>query len=202
MHCYMRDITYSYVAWRHDTFYVTWRIQTCHDTREPDALVHAWHDVFMRHMSTWRIHMWHDAFIRDTTRGNLMHWYICDRTCSYVAQRHDAFISHMTHPYANLTHVQWLTGWRRPIGCLKLQVIFRERATNYRARLRKMTYDDKASDDSTPPCTQMSYDDMTHSYVTWRIHTWHDMRGSCKVAKTYRMPYLAGLFPQTSQSAN
>ena len=28
----------------------------------------------------------------------------------------------------------WLdTGWRRPIGCLKLQVIFRKRATNYRA---------------------------------------------------------------------
>jgi len=25
------------------------------------------------------------------------------------------------------------TGWRRPIGCLKLQVIFHKRATNYRA---------------------------------------------------------------------
>ena len=32
------------------------------------------------------------------------------------------------------------TGWRRPIGCLKLQVIFRKRATNYRALLRKLTY--------------------------------------------------------------
>jgi len=31
------------------------------------------------------------------------------------------------------------------IGCLKLQVIFRKRATNYRALLRKMTYEDKAS---------------------------------------------------------
>jgi len=31
------------------------------------------------------------------------------------------------------------TGWRRPIGCLKLQVICRKRATNYRALLRKMT---------------------------------------------------------------
>ena len=29
------------------------------------------------------------------------------------------------------------TGWRRPTGCLKLQVIFRKRATNYRALLRK-----------------------------------------------------------------
>ena len=29
------------------------------------------------------------------------------------------------------------TGWRRPIGCFKLQVIFRKRTTNYRALLRK-----------------------------------------------------------------
>jgi len=44
------------------------------------------------------------------------------------------------------------TGWRRLRGCLELQVIFRKRATNYRALLRKMTYEDKASYDSTPPC--------------------------------------------------
>jgi len=31
----------------------------------------------------------------------------------------------------------WSTGWWRPIGCLQLQVIFRQRATNYRALLRK-----------------------------------------------------------------
>ena len=43
------------------------------------------------------------------------------------------------------------TGWRRPIGCLKLQVIVRKRANFNRALLRKMTYNDKASYDSTPP---------------------------------------------------
>ena len=37
------------------------------------------------------------------------------------------------------------TGWRRLIGCLKLQVIFRNRANNYRALLRKITYENKAS---------------------------------------------------------
>jgi len=31
--------------------------------------------------------------------------------------------------------ITW-SGWRRPIGCLKLQVIFRKRATNYRPLLR------------------------------------------------------------------
>ena len=44
------------------------------------------------------------------------------------------------------------TGWRRPIGCLKLPDIFRKRATNHRALLRKMTYKDKASYGSLPPC--------------------------------------------------
>ena len=33
---------------------------------------------------------------------------------------------------------------QRPVGCLHLQVIFRKRATDYRALLRKMTYQDKA----------------------------------------------------------
>jgi len=46
------------------------------------------------------------------------------------------------------------TGWPRPIGCLKLHVIFRIRATEYRALLRKMTYEDKASCGSSPPCRE------------------------------------------------
>jgi len=48
---------------------------------------------------------------------------------------------------------QWATGWRRPIGCLKLQVIFCKRYTNYRAVLRKMTCEGKASCASWPPCS-------------------------------------------------
>ena len=51
--------------------------------------------------------------------------------------------------YSNSSHLA-TTGWRRPLGCLKLQVIFRKRATDNRALLRKMTYKDKASYDSTP----------------------------------------------------
>jgi len=37
------------------------------------------------------------------------------------------------------------TGWRRCIGCLKLRVAFHQRATTYRAHLRKMIYKDNAS---------------------------------------------------------
>jgi len=49
-------------------------------------------------------------------------------------------------------HIFGGAGWRRCIGCLKLQTSFRKRATNYRALLQKKTYKDKVSDDSTPPC--------------------------------------------------
>ena len=47
------------------------------------------------------------------------------------------------------------TAWRRPIGCLKLQIIFRKRTTNHRDLLRKMTYKDEASHGSSPPCRIM-----------------------------------------------
>ena len=49
------------------------------------------------------------------------------------------------------------TGWRRPMGCLKLRVFSRKNATNYTAPLQKMTYKDKASYDFTPPCSELSY---------------------------------------------
>ena len=48
------------------------------------------------------------------------------------------------------------TVWRRPIGCPKLQVIFRKRATNHRALLQKMTYKYKASYGSLLPCSAKS----------------------------------------------
>jgi len=65
--------------------------------------------------------------------------------------------------YVNLNLRRVATGWRRPIGCLKLKVIFRKRATNYRALLRKMSYIDKASYFSTLSCTARSRKDETPS---------------------------------------
>jgi len=67
-----------------------------------------------------------------------------------------------TGPHLNILytlHYNIYTGWRRLIGCLKLQVFFRKRTTNYRALLRKMTYEGKASCGSTPPCMYM------HMYI-------------------------------------
>ena len=44
------------------------------------------------------------------------------------------------------------TGWRRRIGSPKLQIIFHKRATKYRSLLQEMTYKDKGSYESSPPC--------------------------------------------------
>ena len=68
------------------------------------------------------------------------------------------------------------TGWRRPIECLQLQVICRKRATNYRALLRKMTYKDKASYGSSPPCM--------HSTVC------------CFLYWCFAVPFLPSLLPK------
>jgi len=54
-------------------------------------------------------------------------------TCNYICMRKKQLICNMH------------TGWPRLIGCLKLQIIFCKRATDYKALLRKMTYKDKAS---------------------------------------------------------
>jgi len=43
-----------------------------------------------------------------------------------------------------------------PTGCLKLQVICRKRATNYRVFHREMTQKDKASYGSSPPFTYIN----------------------------------------------
>jgi len=49
------------------------------------------------------------------------------------------------------------TGWRRLIGSPKLQTIFHKRATKHRALLRKMSYKDKGSYESSPPCIRQHY---------------------------------------------
>jgi len=46
-----------------------------------------------------------------------------------------------------------ITGWRRLIGSPKLQIILHKRATKYRSLLRKTTYKDKGSYESSPACT-------------------------------------------------
>ena len=63
------------------------------------------------------------------------------------------------------------TGWRNPIGCLKLQVILHKRATNHRSLLRKMTCKDKGSYGYSPPCTDTSSLLLDLKQVTTQVWT-------------------------------
>jgi len=70
------------------------------------------------------------------------------------------------------------TGWQRLIGSPKLQIIFHKRATKYRSLLRKMTYKDKGSYESSPPCTPRLVSPSCPVAVETRVQ-------SCIVAATY-----------------
>ena len=72
------------------------------------------------------------------------------------------------------------TGWRKLVGSPKLQIMFHKRATKYRSLLRKMTYKDKGSYESSPPCNYShptrKLNDGTHKkkiffFMTEHIHT-------------------------------
>jgi len=68
-------------------------------------------------------------------------WHICVSCRARVSppQRVHPNLFAM-HPPGRRNAIQSrYTGWRRPAGCLKLQVIFCKRATNFRALLRKLT---------------------------------------------------------------
>jgi len=65
-------------------------------------------------------------------------------------------MSHTWIGYCN-TLFDSITGWWRLIGSPNLQIIFHKRATKYRSLLRKMTYNDKGSYESSPPCTWIAY---------------------------------------------
>jgi len=73
-----------------------------------------------------------------------MHTYVCAQMRGFL------FCTSMRVSYMYVYHT---TGWQRLMGSPKLQIIFQKRAIKYRSLLRKMTYKDKGSYESSPPCT-------------------------------------------------
>ena len=74
------------------------------------------------------------------------------------------------HTYKRVTAKRESYGsWPRPVGCLKLHIIFRKNATNYMALLRKMTYKDEASYASLPPCIQSDARPHLQKCRLWRL---------------------------------
>jgi len=119
---YMCDITYSYF-W-HDSF-----IYVRHDASiGVTCLIHV--------CATWLIHMGHMAHTPKDRWGTwLIH--ICDMAHSYMRRDSLTCATWLIHVWHDSFMCEtWYTGWPRPTKCLKLHVIYRKRATNYRALLR------------------------------------------------------------------
>ena len=74
----------------------------------------------------------------------------CHTHKSAMSRRCTRHVAQMNEPCRTYECVSY-TGWQGLIECLKLQVIFCKRATNYRAPLQKMTSKEKASYGSLPP---------------------------------------------------
>jgi len=72
------------------------------------------------------------------------------------------------------------TGWRKLIGCLKLHVIYRKRASNYMALWRKMSCEDKASYDSTPPRRSNDECESNGGNSHNSALSWFDQMTSCR----------------------
>jgi len=64
------------------------------------------------------------------------------------------------------------TGWQSLIGSLKLQITFHKRATRYTSLLRKMTYKDKRSYESSPPCSVTRLCVFTYKCVREYVYTY------------------------------
>jgi len=133
---------YSYVIHMHNFVHVyTFIYGSCCTTRHSKVICNTLQHHVFQHTA---------AHCNTVCRSTLEHIdKHCNTVCCNTLQR---TATHCGHAAQVATQVVLFTsflrtGWRR----LKLQVIFRKRATIYRALLRKMTNARKASYDSTPP---------------------------------------------------
>ena len=88
---------------------------------------------------------------------------------THAGRQTDRWTERQIHP---LSH----TGWRRLIGSPKLQVIFRKRATNYRALLWKVTYEDKGYYESSPLSHTPQKTFLRNIFLWQKCHFWRARR--------------------------
>ena len=124
--------------------------------------------------SGWGGRDWERECVRVSMGGcverHLLSWRIFSSLNSWVAHQMTRSWVHLSISHdLNVRMHNLNTGWRRLIGPPKLQIIFHKRATKYRSLLQKMTYEDKGSYESSPPCMRMHYLNVTMHNLNARI---------------------------------
>ena len=91
---------------------------------------------------------------------------VCECECGCVC----AWVCRLARVRAGKWSCSFVGGYRvAKTHRMPYLITFSKLATNYRALLRKMTYKDKASYDSTPPCIHVSIQEyVTCTYVLYR----------------------------------
>jgi len=136
-----------------------------------------WFDFVWRIATNWFSHPTYPSYF--TYRPTI--WYVC-------IHMHQFIVTHSWHENNMVSCI----GWQRLIRCLKLQVIFRKRATNYRAHLRKMAYEDQAPYASTPPCNELhcTIQQILAPYNLKMQHTRRPYNVKCKTSTNFgTLPY-------------